>query len=104
MNIFLKICKYLNCTLKNNCQKENSAWFNIFLKPPKWDNIGFSHGEGKNYYFFIFSSVVAFKQTKGPILLQVQNLKNVLKNTLLLLILGLQATFSEALQPKSRPL
>ena len=104
MNIFLKICKYLNCTLKNNCQKENSAWFNIFLKPPKWDKIGFSHGEGKNYFFFFFSSVVAFKQTKGPILLQVKKFEKCFKNTLLLLILGLQATFSEAFQPKSRPL
>ena len=43
-------------------------------------NIGFAHGESKNNLFFSY----AFKQTKEQILLQVQHLKIIIKNLLLL--------------------
>ena len=51
----------------------NSALINITFRPPKMDKIGFAHGEGKNNF------------ASGPSFL---------------LILGLQAKYSEALCPE----
>ena len=64
--------------------------------------IGFVHGEDKNYFVFSFSSVFAFKQAKEQILFQVQPLE--MFNIKKFMILGLHAKFSEALYPKSRQL
>ena len=60
---------------KNNLQKENLEFSLIkFCYAPKMGKIGLAHGEGK-HYFFSFSSIFAFKQTKDQILLQVQLFK-----------------------------
>ena len=100
MNI-VKICKYHQLTSKNKSQKEkfcSSVWFYIFFRP---------HGRlvlpmVKAFCCF-FLGVFAFKQTKEHILIQLQPLQMIIKK-IFLLILGLPAEFSQALQPKSRQL
>ena len=58
--------------------------------------IGFAPGQGKNNFYFSFSSFYALKQTKECILFQANPLK-ILNLQKFGLILGLQAKFVAAL-------
>ena len=78
INMFLKICKYLLFTSKNNRQKENTKEKKML--GPQNGQICFWLGQRKSN-FFNFSSFLAFKQTKEKILIQVQPLK-IIKNFL----------------------
>ena len=62
-------------------------------------NTVFNLKNSKQIFFLSIPSVFAFKQAKGHILLQVKPLKMFVKK-IVVLILGLQSTFSEALRPR----